>query len=72
MAKKKTKEPTGNEPSSYENAWAELQKILAEMQSGAVGVDELAERIERMSTLIQFCRARLRNTEDAISRLSSE
>lgn len=72
MAKKKTDKPRGSEPDSYESAWAELQKILLEMQSGSVGVDELTERIERMSALIHFCRAKLRNTEEAISRLSSE
>ncbi|MDX1910481.1 MAG: exodeoxyribonuclease VII small subunit [Saprospiraceae bacterium] len=58
-------------PDNYESAWAELQQVVNELQSGAVGIDELSAKIERASELVRFCRERLRNTEDAVSRLGN-
>jgi exodeoxyribonuclease VII small subunit len=45
---------------SYRDALEELDEILAHLESTAVDVDVLAERVERGATLIRFCRQRLR------------
>lgn len=58
-------------PDTYESAWTELQQVVNELQSGAVGIDDLSTKIERASELVRFCRERLRNTEDAVSRLGN-
>ena len=50
---------------TYESAFAELQQLLADMQSDGIGIDELAAKIERAKALIQFCRQRLREAGDA-------
>ena len=48
---------------TYESAYAELKKIATEIESDAVSVDLLAEKVNRAATLIAFCQARLRDTE---------
>ena len=63
--KKKT-----NETNTYQSAWDELQQIVQALQDGEIGVDDLSAQIERAAELVKFCRERLRNTEEAVSRLS--
>jgi exodeoxyribonuclease VII small subunit len=65
MAKNKEK----NEDLNYETAHAELEKILEDLQNEAVGMDVLGEKIRRAAELIQFCKTRLRQTEDEISKI---
>jgi exodeoxyribonuclease VII small subunit len=57
---------------SYESAAAELQQIVRDLQSEAVGIDELAAKIARANELIRFCRERLRMTEEEIGKLTSQ
>lgn len=54
---------------TYESAFAELKLILADLQEGTTGIDELTARVERANELVQFCRERLRQTETAIQQL---
>ena len=56
---------------SYESAQQELQQIVQDLQSEAVRIDELGEKIARANALIQFCRERLRATEEEVAKLSS-
>jgi exodeoxyribonuclease VII small subunit len=62
------KKAQAEEP-SYQSAWTELQKIVNELQGGAVGIDELSSKIERAAELVRFCREKLRSTEEAVGRL---
>ena len=55
---------------SYESAQQELQQIVLDLQSEAVRIDELGEKIARANALIQFCRERLRATEEEVVKLS--
>ena len=55
---------------SYESAQQELQQIVQNLQSEAVRIDELGEKIARANALIQFCRERLRTTEEEVAKLS--
>lgn len=59
-------------PLSYESAWAELQEIVAELQAETVSVDALSEKIARASLLSNFCRERLRTTEEQLEKLAKE
>lgn len=43
----------------YATALAELDAILVELEATDVDVDRLAERVERASVLIAFCRDRI-------------
>ena len=62
------KKAQAEEP-SYQSAWTELQKIVNELQGGAIGIDELSSKIERAAELVRFCREKLRSTEEAVGRL---
>lgn len=57
------------EPMTYESAYAELQQIVGDLQSAAIGIDALAEKIARAQELIGFCRDKLRETEEATGKL---
>jgi exodeoxyribonuclease VII small subunit len=57
---------------TYETAWAELQTIVQALQSEAIGVDALAEKIARAGELAAFCRERLRQTEARLETLAKQ
>ena len=54
---------------SYREALDELEDILSELESSAVDVDLLAERVARGAVLVRYCRQRLgivRSDVDAV------
>ncbi len=57
-------------PKSFEEAIAELEKILADLEGGQVGLEESLSRYERGTFLIQHCRAVLGAAEKQIDLLS--
>ena len=56
-------------PKRYDEAWKELQEIVAALQSESVGIDDLAGKIERATLLTSYCRERLRQTEEKLEKL---
>ncbi|SEA37491.1 exodeoxyribonuclease VII small subunit [Pedobacter hartonius] len=54
---------------NYEEAYEELARIAAEIETEAVSVDVLAERVKRASVLIAFCQAKLRSTETEVNKI---
>ena len=51
------------ENTSYDDAVRELQDILQQMQSSELGIDALTSKLQRASTLLDFCQQRLTKTE---------
>jgi exodeoxyribonuclease VII small subunit len=58
-------------PKSFEEALAELEQILAEIESGNVGLEESLSKYERGNFLIQHCRGVLSAAEKQIEQLSA-
>ena len=56
----------------YGQAVAELEAILAELESESVDVDRLADRVKRASALIRFCRARVGAARVEIERIVAD
>jgi len=54
---------------TYEKASAELDQILTALKNDEVTVDELAEKVERASLLIAFCKKKLTVTEEKIEQI---
>lgn len=54
---------------TYEEAFAELQEIAAEIEDETVSVDVLAEKVKRASLLITYCQSKLRATEQEVSKI---
>ncbi|MFT5164980.1 MAG: exodeoxyribonuclease VII small subunit [Saprospiraceae bacterium] len=51
------------ENQTYEQAMTELQQIVTDLQSEAVGIDELSDKVKKAAELINFCKTKLRSTE---------
>lgn len=54
---------------TYEKALQELQQIIAQLQEDQVSIDELSQQSKRAAELIEYCRAKLRETEADIGGL---
>ncbi|WP_257659020.1 exodeoxyribonuclease VII small subunit [Parapedobacter lycopersici] len=54
---------------TYTDAFEELQSIVAEIEQGAISVDELAEKVKRASQLIQVCKVKLNATEEEVNQV---
>ncbi|MDM1043766.1 exodeoxyribonuclease VII small subunit [Myroides sp. 1354] len=54
---------------TYEKAAEELDEILTALKNDEVTVDQLAEKVERASQLIVFCKKKLTTTEEKIEKI---
>lgn len=54
---------------TYEDAFTELQRIVRDIESGEINVDELSHKIGRASELITVCKAKLTATEEEVLQL---
>lgn len=58
-----------NKKMTYTDAFAELQTIVAKIESGDTSVDELTDKIRRASELIVVCKAKLTASEEEVEKL---
>jgi exodeoxyribonuclease VII small subunit len=49
---------------NYEIAFSELNKIVRDIEQENVPLDELTKKITRANELIEFCKEKLRKTEE--------
>jgi exodeoxyribonuclease VII small subunit len=54
---------------SYDESVREIETILEKIEKGNLDVDELAEKVDRVTTLLKICREKLRKTEEQISQI---
>jgi len=66
MAKKPPQPP----PRSFEEALAELESILKQIETGSLGLEDSLAKYERGNFLIQHCRGVLGNAEKQIEMIS--
>ena len=76
MATNSKKEPTSvpgssPEPSSYEAALAELEQLVAQLESGDMPLDQLLGGYQRGAALLQFCRSKLQAVEEQVKVLDN-
>ena len=53
-------------PHSYEDALAELERLVAAMEAGQLPLDKLLDSYQRGAELLRFCRARLDVVEQQV------
>ena len=53
-------------PASYEEALAELERLVGAMEGGQLPLDQLLESYQRGAQLLAFCRERLQAVEDQV------
>ena len=54
---------------SYDDAVKEIEATLDKIEAGDLGVDELAEKVGRVTELLKLCRDRLYKTEENIDKI---
>jgi exodeoxyribonuclease VII small subunit len=54
---------------TYEAAYEELKEIASDIEAETVSVDVLAEKLKRASFLLEFCKTKLKSTEQEVSNI---
>lgn len=54
---------------SYEEAMAEIERILAKFRSEEMSVDDLAAQVKRATELIALCKERLLKAEEDVKKV---
>ncbi|MDP1900699.1 MAG: exodeoxyribonuclease VII small subunit [Rubrivivax sp.] len=54
------------EPATYEQALAELDRLVAQMEGGQMPLDQLLEGYRRGAELLTYCRSRLEVVEQQV------
>jgi exodeoxyribonuclease VII small subunit len=56
--------PQPKDPASYEQALAELDRLVQQMEAGQMPLDQLLDAYKRGAELLSFCRGRLAAVEE--------
>ena len=62
----KNSAPTQKEPANYEQALAELDRLVQQMEGGQLPLDQLLDGYRRGAELLAYCRGRLQAVEDQV------
>jgi exodeoxyribonuclease VII small subunit len=54
------------DPATYEQALAELDRLVMQMEGGQMPLDQLLDGYRRGAELLNFCRARLQVVEEQV------
>ncbi|MCW0482538.1 exodeoxyribonuclease VII small subunit [Gaoshiqia sediminis] len=57
---------------TYKDAVDEIDDILEKIENEELDVDELSEKVKRVSTLIKFCKEKLHKTETEVENILKE
>ncbi len=57
---------------SYKEAITEIEEILRQLENNELDVDELSEKVKRVSQLVTLCKEKLHNTEKEIDKILKE
>jgi exodeoxyribonuclease VII small subunit len=57
---------------TYNQAIGEIEEILDKMENEELDVDELSDKVKRVSELVRFCRNKLKNTEEEVEKVLKE
>uniref|UniRef100_UPI00321786BA exodeoxyribonuclease VII small subunit n=1 Tax=uncultured Draconibacterium sp. TaxID=1573823 RepID=UPI00321786BA len=57
---------------SYNEAMAEIEDILEKIENEELDVDELAEKVKRVSVLLKTCKDKLTKTNEQVEAILKE
>lgn len=57
---------------TYEEAVGQLDEIVAKIEKGELGIDELTMQLKRAQELVTFCRDVLYKTDEEVKKLLGE
>jgi len=56
----------------YAEAIAEIEETIAKIEGEELDVDEITQKVKRVSYLLKLCREKLRNTEAEVDKILKE
>jgi len=57
---------------TYNEAISEIEEILNKIENEEFNVDELAEKVKRVSVLLKICREKLQSTNEQVEQILKE
>lgn len=57
---------------TYQEALDEIEEILAKIENEELDVDDLAEKVKRVSVLLKSCREKLMKTKEEVEKILGE
>ena len=54
---------------SYSKSFEELQEIVAQIEEGSIGIDELSAKVKKAAELIKICKTKLHSTEEDVQQI---
>ena len=57
---------------SYNEAMAEVEEILEKIENEELDVDDLAEKVKRVSVLLKICKDKLFKTNEQVEQILKE
>ncbi|NQU54232.1 MAG: exodeoxyribonuclease VII small subunit [Bacteroidetes bacterium] len=57
---------------SYNEAMTEIEEILEKIENEELDVDELAEKVKRVSALLKICKDKLHKTNEQVEQVLKE
>lgn len=61
-----------NKKISYNEAMTEIEEILEKIENEELDVDELAEKVKRVSVLLKTCKDKLHKTNQQVEQVLKE
>jgi exodeoxyribonuclease VII small subunit len=56
----------------YAEAISEIEETIAKIEAEELDVDEITQKVKRVSFLLNLCREKLRNTEAEVDKILKE
>ena len=60
---------TNKQQTTYKEAITEIEEILAQLENNELDVDELSEKVKRVSLLVTLCKDKWHHTEKEIDKI---
>ncbi len=57
---------------TYNDAIAEIEDIIARIENEELDVDDMAQKVKRVSFLLNLCREKLKTTEAEVEKILKE
>lgn len=57
---------------SYREAITEIEETIAAIENEELDVDDLSEKVKRVSELLMICKEKLHNTEKEVEKILNE
>jgi exodeoxyribonuclease VII small subunit len=63
---------TSKKTVSYNESMAEVEEILEKIENEELDVDDLAEKVKRVSVLLKICKDKLMKTNEQVEQILKE